>query len=434
MTLPPTPEGKSAWLALKALIQQRNILASLEVLHDELGDVFKLPLPGFNTTVLVGPEANHFLLVEAKKDFRWRSERDPVTSLLRHGFLVEDGDTHDDLRRTVNPPLHRNMLSGYVEKMWQRSDQVSNQWHEATPVNLLDEMRRIAILVLMDTIFEEDFSDDLKPLWEANLRTLAYISPGLWLIWPGMMRPGYGRSIEQMDNYLYGLINRRRKRTGEQYDVVGGLIAGGLSDDLIRDQLLTLFIAGHDTSTALLTWALYLLMTHPSEMEQVQTEVDQVLGASVPTYENSGQLSYLECVIKETLRLYPPIHLGSRIAATDIQFQDYLIPAHSRVIYSIYLTHRHKKYWTMPDMFRPDRFAPENGEGRTPYTFLPFGGGVRNCVGAAFAQVEAKIILARLIQKFNFRLTESHVRPRMGATLEPHPKLKVEIQRRSSSN
>jgi cytochrome P450 len=312
--------------------------------------------------------------------------------------------------------------------MWRRADEVADQWAEGAAVNLLDEMRRIAILVLMDTLFDEDMSGDLKPLWDAILRTIQYISPGIWLVWPNAPRPGYARALRQMDAYLFSLIQARRERPDSQSDLVGGLIAAGLSDDLIRDQLLTLFIAGHDTSTALLAWALVLLSLHPEALERVQAEVDQALGTNPPAY--TDPLPYLDQVIKETLRLYPPIHLGSRIAAADLEFQGYIIPAHTRVLYSIYLSHRHKAYWTEPDKFDPDRFTPENNRAREPYVYLPFGGGARNCVGFAFTQVEARIVLARLIQRFEFRLLDSHVRPRMRATLEPHSGVIARVHRR----
>jgi cytochrome P450 len=189
-------------------------------------------------------------------------------------------------------------------------------------------------------------------------------------------------------------------------------------------------IAGHDTSTALLAWALYLMATHRDVQARVYREIEEALGSSTPTFATANQLTYLDQVMKETLRLYPPIHLGSRIAATDVEFQDHLFPAGTRILYSIYLTHRHKEFWPNPHHFDPDRFTPENVRQRLPYTFLPFGGGPRNCIGMAFAQVEAKVVLARILQKFELKFVGKDVRPAMGATLEPHPGVMVEVRRR----
>ena len=430
----PKPEGDAALHALRRLVQDRYVLAALEALHAGLGDVFQLPLPGFNATMLVGPQANRLVLVEEREQLLWRAEHDPVTHLLRHGVLVVDGDAHDKLRREMNPSLHRKMIDGYVQQMWQRTDQIIDRWHAGSTPDMLVEMRKIALLILTDTLFRDDFTPHLAPMWQSVIRNIQYISPGLWLIWPGVPRPGYGRALRQMNEYLYTLIAARRAQVDHQADaptdLLGGLITAGLSDDLIRDQLLTMLIAGHDTSTALLAWALYLLATHPDVLERAYAEVDTVLDGRPPELADVSRLEYLDQVAKETLRLYPPIHLGSRIAATDIEFQDYVLPAGQRVLYSIYLSHRHPAYWPDPQRFDPDRFAPEASRQRPPYLYLPFGGGQRNCIGTAFAQVEAKIVLARILQKWSLRFAGGHVRPRMGATLEPHPGPRLHVQPR----
>jgi cytochrome P450 len=433
MAAVPQPSGKVAWRAFRSLTQQGHVLTALETLHSELGDVFKIPLPGFRVTMLVGPEANRFLLMTDRIHFLWRAENDPVTRLLRHGVLVEDGDFHDELRDSITPSLHRARLEGYVETMWRCVDQVTKGWGDETPRDQLVEMRKIALLTLTKTLFAEDVYPHLKTIWQPILDTIRYISPGPWLLWRDVPQPRAHRAIERMDSYLRQLIVAHRASLGEPTDLLGELIASSMSDELIRDQLLTLLIAGHDTSTALLAWALYLLVTHSETYARARQEVDRVLGAHPPTYHDIGQLSYLDCVIKETLRLYPPIHLGSRIAATDIEFQEYTFPAGTRVMYSIYLTHRRPEDWPDPQRFDPDRFAPEQRKQQTPYSFVPFGGGPRNCLGAVFAQVEAKVILARILQTFDARYVGGAVRPRMAATLEPHPGVMVKMSRRQTA-
>jgi cytochrome P450 len=194
--------------------------------------------------------------------------------------------------------------------------------------------------------------------------------------------------------------------------------------------MLTMLIAGHDTSTALLAWTLYLLGRHPKALGRVQAEVDRVCGTELPASTHLSELDYLEQVIKETLRLYPPIHLGTRVAVTELQFQNYRIPAGSRVLYSIYLTHRHQQYWPDPNRFDPERFTREQERRRPPFTFVPFGGGPRICLGFLFAQIEAKAVLARILQKFSLKLVDDGVHPHMGATLEPRPGVMMRVQRR----
>lgn len=429
---PPRPTGQTGLRALQALIKKQNILSALELLHQELGNVFQITMPGFSPVVLVGPQANRFVLITHRDDLRWRLEQDPVTQLLRHGVLVEDNERHDNLRRHMNPALHRTMLLNYVDTMAACSDQIVANWSESKPLDMLVEMRRVALLILIKTLFKVDFSADMERLWRPILRALAYISPGPWLVWPNIPRPGYKRALRQVDDYLLQIIRQRRAAVGQADDLLGLLITTpGMSDDLIRDQLLTMLIAGHDTSTALLAWTLYLLGRHPHLLRRLQTEIDDTLGSRRPTYQTVGQLNYLDQILKESLRLYPPIHAGMRIAAADLNFQGYHIPAGTRVMYSIYLSHRQPEYWPRPQQFVPERFSPQQNRQRAALTYVPFGGGPRNCIGAAFGLVEAKVVLIRILQQFELALTSRKVHPHMGATLEPRPGVFMNVKRRS---
>jgi cytochrome P450 len=419
---PPVPDSKAGRKALGAFLQGGNILAALEALHAEMGNVFRIPLPGFNPLFLVGPEANHFVTVSGRDDLRWRPEGDPVTRLLRDGLLVTDGNFHDELRRNLAPALHKQMLSEYIETMWRRTDQVSESWDGRKAIDMLVAMRQAALLILMDSLFAVDFSSEMQELWPSILKTLRYISPGFWVLWPGLPRPGYRGALQKMDEYLFRIIRERREHSKVRNDLLSQLAqTPGMSDDLIRDQLLTMLIAGHDTSTALLAWSLYLLGRHPEVLQRAQDEVDSVLGRKTPELESVNQLNYLDHVINEVLRLYPPIHIGNRRAAREIEFQGYRIPAGQRVVYSIYLTHRMPEYWPDPYRFDPQRFTAEQSRFRPHYAYLPFGGGRRNCIGFAFAQVEVKVVLARLLQKFCFASAGGEMHAHMGATLEPRP-------------
>ncbi|HML22676.1 MAG TPA: cytochrome P450 [Aggregatilinea sp.] len=420
----PVPDNVTALAALRAMIRERSVMAGLEAFHAGLGDVFRLNLPGFAPVFLIGPEANRFVLVSARDDLRWRLESDPIDRLLRTGLLVTDGALHDGMRRTMSPALHRQALPGYVAQMVHTTDAISARWgHLGQPLDLLDEIRRIALPILTGTMFDVNVLPDLNTLWDAVLKLLKYISPGAWLVWPGAPRPGYGWAMRQVDDWLYRLIRERRAtiHTREHCaDLLSILVtAPGVTDDMIRDQLLTMVIAGHDTSTAMLAWTFALLGQHPDALARAQAEVDAVVGAGDPGMEHLDRLDYLDRVLKESMRFYPPAHLGNRLAAADLDFEGYHIPAGSRVVYSPYLTHRHPALWDDPLRFDPDRWLPERGADRPHYAYVPFGGGARTCIGMPFAQVEGKIVLARLLQRFTFALVPGPIRVYMGATLEP---------------
>jgi cytochrome P450 len=426
----PQPSQLTSLRALRAIIQTRSMLPAMLVFHREVGDVFQFSLPGFSPVVLVGADACRFVLVDAKDDLLWRAEGEPITNLLEQGVLVLDGDVHDNLRRQMQPALHKRMLSGYSETIVRCTDQITAQWNDTEPVEMLAEMRRIALLVLMGALFEVDYTPELKEQWASVLALIRYVSPGLWLLWEGMPHPGYRQARKQIDNYWFRIIAERREHPKEGADMLSVLIDSGLSDELIRDQLMTMLVAGHDTTTAMLAWSFYLLGQHPQTVKQLQTELDAALGNSLPNTENTQNLPLLNSFIQESMRLYPPLHFGSRIAARDVEFDGYRVEKGRRILYSIFLTHRHPDLWERPDEFILERFLPENKGDRPHYAYLPFGGGLRICIGMAFAQVEMRLILARVLQQYDVVKRFGHVHMHMGVTIEPRPGVQMQPVKR----
>jgi cytochrome P450 len=247
-----------------------------------------------------------------------------------------------------------------------------------------------------------------------------------------MPRPGYRKHLKVMDEYLYGIIRERRqvltmdngRSTMDDHgpwstvhrpqDLLQHLIDAGLSDDVIRDQMLTMLIAGHDTSTALLAWTFALLGQHPEIHDRLVKEVD-----------SQEKSPLLDQVIKESLRLYPPIHIGNRRVAKEMEFSEGSIPPGERMFYSIYLTHRDPQIWENADTFCPERHA--HGRKTPPFSYVPFGGGPRSCIGAAFGQAEARLVIARLLQTHQFEFTNHKIHAHMGATLEPRPGVMMKV-------
>jgi cytochrome P450 len=413
-------------------------LAALAVMRAKVGPIFQINLPGFHPAVYTGPEANRAILVTDREQLSWRNETDPVVQLLRRGVLVVDGAEHDKVRGIMDPPLHRRNVLPHIPAFWHYTDQVTAAWQEGETRDMLVEMRKLALLILVGTTFKVDFAPDMARLWQPILDLIDYISPGLWIVWPGApAKAKHKRAAQAMDDYLYAIIRRRREELAasggepDDGDLLGKLIAAPeMTDDLIRDQLLTMLIAGHDTSTALLAWVLYLLGVHDEARQAVVAEVDAVIGAgdAPPTVEQINRLEFLDQVIKETLRLYPPIHVGNRRMPQEQGLCGYHVREGTRVMYSIYLSHRDPEHWREPDAFCPARFARGSEEKVPPFTYVPFGGGPRNCIGAAFAQVEARTVLARLFQRFHFELLDGErVHAHMGATLEPRPGVKLRV-------
>ena len=399
--------------ALRQLLIERSPLGPLKVMAEQVGRFFQIPIPGFRPFVVFGPEANRKVLVTERKKVLWRNT-DPVTDLLRRGMLVVDGEEHDHYRKLMEPPLHPSQLPNYTQMMMEQTDRVSSLWKDGEVVDLLVEGRKIALLIIMQALFSKDVWADLPRIWTPVLKAIQYISPGMWIFWRRMPRVGFRKQLQVLDTYLFGIIEQRRKTKEEIRDLLQHLIDAGLSDDVIRDQMLTMLIAGHDTSTALLAWTFALLGQHPEVHARVVHEVD--------TLDKSP---LLDQVIKESLRLYPPIHIGNRRVTEEMEFEEGSIPPGERLFYSIYLTHRDPSIWENAEDFCPERFA--HGRKTPPFSYIPFGGGPRSCIGAAFGQAEARIVLARLLQTYKFEFTNHKIHAHMGATLEPRPGVKMRV-------
>ena len=383
-----------------------------------MGRFFQIPIPGFRPYVVFGPEANRNVLVTERDKLLWRNT-DPVTDLLRHGVLIVDSEEHDKYRELMEPPLHPSKLPNYIEMMISQTNRVSSQWKDGKTVDMLVEGRKIALLIIIQTLFSRDAWHDLSHIWTPTLKAIEFISPGMWIFWRKMPRVGFSKPLKVLDKYLNEIIEERRKRKVEsgKNDLLQHLIDAGLSDDVIRDQMLTMLIAGHDTSTALLAWTFTLLGQHPDIHKRVVHEVD--------TMEKSP---LLDQVIKESLRLYPPIHIGNRRVAKEMQFSEGSILEGERMFYSIYLTHRDPSIWENAEDFCPERFA--HGRKTPPFSYVPFGGGPRACIGGAFGQAEARIVMSQLLRTFTFEFTNHKIHPHMGATLEPRPGVKMKVTKR----
>jgi cytochrome P450 len=402
--------------ALRAYFKEGSPLGPLKVISKHIGRFFKIPLPMFHPYVVFGPEANRKLLVTEHQKVLWRNP-DPVTDLLRRGVLVVDGEEHEHYRKLMEPSLQPGKLPDYTEMMISQTDRVTSIWHDGETIDMLVEGRKIALLIIMQALFSVDAWDDLPTIWTPILKAIEYISPGPWIFWRKIPRSGFRKPLKQLDEYLYRIIRDRRAALAEP-DLLQHLVDAGLDANRIRDQMLTMLIAGHDTSTALLAWTFVLLGQHPDIHARLIHEI-----------ETMDKSPLLDQVIKESLRLYPPIHIGNRRVAEKLNFDGNKIPSGERMFYSIYLSHRDPAIWEHADQFCPERFS--HGRKTTPFAYIPFGGGPRSCIGSAFGQAEARLVIRQLLKNFSFELLNANqIRAHMGATLEPRPGVLMKVTKR----
>jgi cytochrome P450 len=411
--------------ALLAFLKERSPLGPLKIMAKHIGRFFQIPLPMFKPYVVFGPESVRKVLVSERHKVLWRNT-DPVTDLLGRGVLIVDGEEHDHYRKLMEPALHASRMPEYSEIMIRQTERVSAQWKDGETVDMLVESRKIALLIIMETLFSRDVWNDLPHIWKPILKSIEYISPGPWILWRNFPRFGFRKSLKVLDEYLFQIIADRRRWTADHGqpstihrpgDLLQHLIDAGLTDKVIRDQMLTMLIAGHDTSTALLAWTFALLGQHPQIRAQVVSEVD-----------STEKPKLLDQVIKESLRLYPPIHIGNRLVKEEMDFDGNKVPKDERLFYSIYLTQRDPAVWENAEEFCPQRFS--DGTKTPPMSYIPFGGGPRVCIGAGFGQAEARIVMTRLLKTFRFEFTNHAIHTHMGATLEPRPGVMMKVTKR----
>ncbi|MCX7606213.1 MAG: cytochrome P450, partial [Bacteroidia bacterium] len=410
--------AREAWRILWRLRKgSRGLAGALEQLRMRLGDIFSVKIGKFELVVVAHPQGLREALVEKREAFAWRVEGEPIVKLLRRGVLVQDGEAHRFTRGVMELSNRRAHLFPRLESLYAEVDRVTALWREEAVYDMRVEMRKVALFAFERVYFSHDIAPELPGLWEPILSLIRYIGPGIWLFWGAVSPP---RSLSRVDAHLFQLIHKRKRDKNPPDDMLTHLLQAFPEDEeRIRDQMLTMLIAGHDTSTAALAWSLYILGREPRWQERLREEIRDHLGGRPPLPSDVADLIHMDAFVKEVLRLYPPIHAGNRRVRHAVELMGFPLFEGQRVLLSYYLVHRHPRYWEGPSSFMPERWL--RGEKRDSFAYLPFGGGPRMCIGAPFAQLELRLILVRLLQTFRFSLVKSGVTPDMGATLEPYP-------------
>lgn len=410
----------------------------------DYGDIVKLNANGINLYQINNPDLIQEVVVHKAKSFHKSPIYKRLLSIyLGNGLLISDGEFWKRQRKLAQPAFHVKRINAYAETMTNYSQHMLDEWQDGQQRNINEEMMRLTLWIVGKTLFDADLSTSSGEVAEALEFLLADIPKTAKQIirlpnWvPTPTRSRRKQVIETLAGIMNPIIEDRR-RTGEDHgDLLSMLLLArdddgkGMTDQQLRDEAITLVLAGHETTANALTWTFYLLSQNPEAEAKLLTEVDSVLGGNPPTLEDLGKLDYTEMVLKESMRLYPPAWNFGRQAQEDVEIGDYLLPKESGVLIASYVVHRHPDYWDEPERFIPERFRPEAEHARHKYAYFPFGGGPRICIGNSFAMMEAKIILASFVQRYRLHLVPGHsAEPEPLITLRPKYGMQMTLEKR----
>ncbi|HWW89645.1 MAG TPA: cytochrome P450 [Solirubrobacteraceae bacterium] len=442
----PFPPGETQLSMTRTRRFARDPLPMLLDAYERFGPVFTLRLFHSNVVFMLGPAANHYITVSHASNFLWRDGhfRDLI-GLMGDGLLTIDGEFHRRSRMIMLPAFHREHIAASVEVMIEETDRALEQMRPGATVDLYSWTRQLAIRVAMRALFgldpdgEKARSVDAAGLFEEALAF--YASDYLLRIFRGRLSPwaSMQRAARRLDEVIYSEITRRRA-TGERgRDILSLLLdaqdedGDTLNDGQIRDEVMTLLFAGHDTTTSTVSFMFYELARHPEIVGRLQAEQDRELPSGLATRSKllAAELPELEMVLEETLRKYPPAWVGPRRSIEPFEFEGRTVPGRTFVNYCSWASHHLPGVFAQPEEFRPERFTAEARAALPKGAYVPFGGGSRTCIGMRFGQLEvrtvATLILARCTLSLadDFELTIRQmptISPRAGLPVTVHPR------------
>ena len=416
----------------------------------EHGDLFRYQFGPRTVYLAAHPDAVKHVLLDNNTNYRKHSAYDKVKPLVGEGLLTSEGDTWLANRRLAQPVFHKQRIQGFGKMMVDETLRMLDERWESyaraeKAFDLLPEMMRLTLTVVGRALFSRDLSGEAATVGEAlsfalehsNKRSLSVVTaPAHWPL-PANLR--FKRSLQALDDLVYGMIKERRAVGEEKDDLLSMLLHASdadtgeaMNDRQLRDEAMTLFLAGHETTANALSWLFYLLSQHTAVTRKLLIEVDTVLQNRVATLDDTANLPYTRLVIDETLRLYPPAWIIGRHTLQPDSLGGADIPADTDVSISPFVTHRHPDFWDNPEGFDPERFSPERSKGRHRFAYFPFGGGPRLCIGNNFALLEMQLTLATILQRFEPQLVSGHpVEMDPGITLRPKNGVLMTLKRRS---
>jgi cytochrome P450 len=403
----------------------RNPFRLLRSLHATYGHVAALAQGDPSFVFAFGSELNHQLLAQPELFENGTGplirlpKNTAVERLFAQNLAVMNGTHHKQQRRLMQPAFHRQQVQGYCTDMVALTERMLDRWQPHSSIDLLTEMQQLTQQIAVKTLFGVDDEAELRQVGILMRRAITLTTSPLALLAPfnvpGLPFHRANRLTERLEDYIRSLAARKRKEP-DATDVLATLVrvrdedGAKLNDAKLIGHAFTLFVAGHETTSNALTWALFLLNQHPRICADLLDELEGTLHGAAPMVEQLGQLRLLEGVVKESLRLLPPAPIGIRIAAADCELAGYALPRGANVIYSEFITHRLPELYPEPDRFKPERWFTLE---RSTYEYLPFAAGPHMCIGWAFATQELKLVLAMLLQRYRLAVVP-------GATIAPH--------------
>jgi cytochrome P450 len=441
-TFPPGPGRGSI---ARARLMVRDPLSVLLPLYERYGPIFSTRVLHSRIVFMLGPEANHYVTVSHPHNFLWREGSfGDLIPLLGDGLLTIDGAYHDRARRIMMPAFHRERIEASISTMAAETERAVAALEPGTIVDVYDWARNLAMRIAMRALLGLDPDDGGKGAAAAHHfeRALGFYGIDYAVRLLRGPRSPWRKLLDSravLDEIVFGEIAERRRRPDAgRSDVLSLLIeardedGSTLSDRQIRDQMMTLTFAGHDTSTSTLSFLFYELARHPRALERLQAEQDEVLGDGPPAAAQLfGGMPQLDMVLDETLRLYPPAWIGPRRAVREFEFGGYSVPAGAYVNYSSWASHRLPEVFPDPEAFVPERFERERKVALPRGAYIPFGGGSRICIGKRFGQTEVKLVATMALARVRFeRLPGRTMTIRQMPTLSPDGGLDMRVRAR----
>lgn len=442
MKTPPGPKSLVPGHFLRAM--QHRPLPFLSQLVREYGDASHFRIGPGRLYFFAHPDQVREVLITRNASFIKGLALQRTKIILGEGLLTSEGELHKRQRRLAQPAFHRERIQRYAEVMVEKAAIARGRWRDGEELDVAHEMMRLTLAVVAKTLFDADVEDDADEIGAALT--------DLMLMFPILLHPlapiilklpfmpqvrRFRRALARLDRIVYSMIEARRRTSVDRGDLLSMLLLAtdsegdgtGMNDLQLRDETMTIFLAGHETTANALAWTLYALARNPEVERELHRELDEVLAGRLPTPDDYARLPYTEMVLAESMRLYPPAWGLGRYATESVEVGDWHVPPQGLVILSQWVTHRDPRFWPDPERFDPLRFTPEAKASRPKMSYFPFGAGPRVCIGENFAWMEGVLLLATIAQQWRFE-RGNDVEPQALITLRPKQRMSMRVSRR----